>query len=170
MSKLITAIVNSAALQGISQKALAMRAGIAEASLSRMKRKPSVSSSALERLASSAGLRLALLPATPATTRPAIAPLADALPAHTAAQRFAEKHRQLAWSNPEAAPDVLLRQALTRPDFSVLLDAATAFGLDAVEQQWQALQAEASPEALRAQLGTTRMLRNIRHGYEQASA
>ena len=81
MTTLVTAIVDSAALQDISQKVLAARAGIAEASLSRIKRRPSVSSIALE--------------------------------------------------------------------------------LDAVEQQWQ---------ALRAQPATTRMLRNIRHGYKQATA
>lgn len=81
MTTLVTAIVDSAALQDISQKVLAARAGIAEASLSRIKRRPSVSSIALE--------------------------------------------------------------------------------LDAVEQQWQ---------ALRAQPATTRMLRNICHGYEQATA
>lgn len=169
MTTLVTAIVDSAALQDISRKVLAARAGIAEASLSRIKRRPSVSSIALERLASSAGLQLALLPATQAASRTTIAPLANAPPANTA-QRFARKHRQLAWSNPEAAPDILVRQALTRPDFSVLLDAATALGLDAVEQQWQALQAEGSPDALRAQPATTRMLRNICHGYEQATA
>ena len=179
MNPLVAAILAEAAARGISQKSLAASAGIPEETLSRMKRKPSVRSEALERLAKSAGLRLALLPASSASKDEDLEPVniektlttasgtGAAAPARTG---FRQKYRKLVWSNPEAPAEVFVRQALLKPDFSVLLDAATEFGLDFVDQQWTLLQAEASHEAVRATPVTQRMLRNIRHGYEQAAA
>lgn len=179
MNTLVAAILAEVAARGISQKSLAASAGIPEETLSRMKRKPSVRSEALERLAKSAGLRLALLPASSASRDEDLEPVniektlttasgtSAAAPLRTG---FRQKYRKLVWSNPEAPAEVFVRQALLKPDFSVLLDAATEFGLDFVDQQWTLLQAEASQEAVRATPVTQRMLRNIRHGYEQAAA
>ena len=179
MNTLVAVILAEAAARGISQKSLAASAGIPEETLSRMKRKPSVRSEALERLAKCAGLRLALLPASSALKGEDLEPVSIektltrasgasvAAPARTG---FRQKYRKLVWSNPEAPAEVFVRQALLKPDFSVLLDAATEFGLDFVDQQWTLLQAEASQAAMRAAPVTQRMLRNIRHGYEQAGA
>lgn len=173
MQSLINTIINQAAAKGISQKALAARAGVPPETLSRMKRRPSVRASALERLALGAGLRLALVGVADAAAdlaRPAVqtrlpSPLNSPVvsPLH-----FTQKYRQLVWSNPDAPAEVFVRQALLKPDFSVLLDAATEFGLDFVDAQWAVLMLEGSKEAVRARPATERTLRNIRGGYEQA--
>jgi hypothetical protein len=175
MQSLINTIINQAAAKGISQKALAARAGVPPESLSRMKRRPSVRAGALERLALGAGLRLALVAnvdvdadsdlarpaAQPRMASPPSSPVVSPLP-------FTQKYRQLVWSNPDAPAEVFVRQALLKPDFSVLLDAAMEFGLDFVDAQWAVLMAEGSKEAVRAKPATERTLRNIRGGYEQA--
>lgn len=175
MQSLINTIINQAAAKGISQKALAARAGVPPESLSRMKRRPSVRAGALERLALGAGLRLALVAnvdvdadadlarpaAQPRMASPPSSPVVSPLP-------FTQKYRHLVWSNPDAPAEVFVRQALLKPDFSVLLDAATEYGLDFVDAQWAVLMAEGSKEAVRAMGATERTLRNIRSGYEQA--
>jgi transcriptional regulator with XRE-family HTH domain len=157
MTSLIVSLLETAKLQGLSQKQLAASAGLPEETLSRLKRKRSVQTDVLERLARCVGLQLAL--------QPAGSPAAPARP-----QRFQEKYRHLVWSNPEAPASTFIRQALLRPEFSVLLDAAVEFGLPAVQEQWRILQAEGSPEARRAATTTTRMLRNIQDGHDQAAA
>ena len=171
MQALITAIISQAAAKGISQKALAASAGVPPETLSRMKRKPSVRAQALERLAKGAGLRLTLVDAGAATNlladRRVSAESAESVP--VAPLPFKQKYRQLAWSNPDASAAVFVRQALLKPDFSVLLDAATEFGLAFLDEQWAVLLAEGSKEAVRALPATGRTLRNIRFGYEQAN-
>lgn len=176
MQSFINIIINQASTKGISQKALAASAGVPPETLSRMKRRPSARAGALERLALGAGLRLALVDAgvpdlglglvtDPLLSSPT--PLPTPLNAHSSLP-FTQKYRQLAWSNPNAPAEVFVRQALLKPDFSVLLDAAVEFGLDFVEAQWAVLMAEGSKEAVRARSATERTLRNIRGGYEQA--
>lgn len=63
MENLIATIFASARAQGISQKELAARTGVAEATLSRLKHKNSLRTSILEALANSVGLRLTLVTA-----------------------------------------------------------------------------------------------------------
>lgn len=63
MQNLITTIFVSAQAKGISQKELAARSGVAEATLSRLKHKTSLRTSVLEALANSVGLRLTLVTA-----------------------------------------------------------------------------------------------------------
>jgi hypothetical protein len=171
MQSLINTIINQAAAKGISQKTLAARAGVPPETLSRMKRRPSVRAGALERLALGAGLRLALVGLADADlARPAVQPRLPSPPSSPVVSPlpFTQKYRQLVWSNPDAPAEVFVRQALLKPDFSVLLDAAMEFGLDFVDAQWAVLMAEGSKEAVRARPATERTLRNIRGGYEQA--
>ncbi|MEN9886569.1 MAG: hypothetical protein RL758_1147 [Pseudomonadota bacterium] len=151
MSALVSTLFDAAHSQGLSQKQWAERLGMPPETLSRLKRKKSVQSDVLERLARSVGLALTLTPA-PKT------------------QPFREKYKNLVWSNPNASPEVFLRQALLRPEFTVLLDAALEFGLPALLEQWRVLQAETTPEALRAAPTTSRMLRNLQDGQRQAAA
>ena len=61
MQSLINTVISQAAAKGISQKALAARAGVPPETLSRMKRRSPVRAGVLERLALGAGLRLALV-------------------------------------------------------------------------------------------------------------
>lgn len=171
MQALINAIIKQAAAKGISQKALAARAGVPQETLSRMKRRPSVRAGALERLALGAGLRLALVTDVDVDLAPSAVQPRMALPLNSAVASplpFTQKYRQLVWSNPGAPAEVFVRQALLKPDFSVLLDAATEYGLDFVDAQWAVLMAEGGKEAVRARSATERTLRNIRGGYEQA--
>lgn len=145
METLVTIIDKKAAAKGISQKALV----------------------------ASAGLRLTLVDvervsADPARTPPA-AGKADTASASITPLPFKQKYRRLVCSNPDAPAEVFVRQALLKPDFSVLLDAATEFGLAFVDEQWAVLVAEGSKEAVRALAATARTLRNIRYGYKQAN-
>ena len=171
MQSLINIVISQAAAKGISQKALAARAGVPPETLSRMKRRPSVRAGVLERLALGAGLRLALVDVdvgaadTGAAVQSAQPPVTANVPLPPT---FTQKYRQLVWSNPDAPAEVFVRQALLKPDFQVLLDAATEFGLNFVDTQWALLMAEGSKEALRAKPHAERTLRNIRYGYEQA--
>jgi hypothetical protein len=80
---------------------------------------------------------------------------------------FREKYRTLVHSNPDAAPEVFVRQALIRPDFTILLDAADEFGLEFLLQQWEVLQNEGSGETVRAAPITNRMLRHIVSGFKK---
>ncbi len=174
MSNLLSDIIEHAHRRGLSQKDLAMRAGIAEGSLSRAKRKGSLSSNTLEELAKEAGVRLMAISldecpvegdhnGTRNNSRSLSGKKSDQ-------SSFQDKHRLLAWSNPSASVDVLLRKALVRPDYAILLDAATELGLDRLESQWRLLQNEGSSETTRAAPVTSRMLRHIRRGYEQVKA
>lgn len=171
---LLATILEEAAAKGISQKSLAAGACIAGESLSRMKGKAAVRSDTLEQLAQGVGLRLALLPleekGRPRVLKTPLAAAPDRPGAAGGKAGFREKYRALVWSNPQASAEVFVRQALLKPDFSVLLDAATEFGLGFVDRQWALLQAEGSQEAVRAAPATQRMLRNMHHGHEQAAA
>jgi transcriptional regulator with XRE-family HTH domain len=174
MSNLLNQIIEHANQHGVSQKDLAVRTGIAEGSLSRAKRKGSLNSNTLELLAKEAGVELVVTPLKGHPTEmnrrspvEEVSPLAGERSGQTP---FKDKHRLLAWSNPAAPVDVLIRKALVRPDFGVLLDAATELGLERVEEQWVLLQNEASKETTRTAPVTNRMLRHIRRGYDQTTA
>jgi hypothetical protein len=84
-------------------------------------------------------------------------------------QTFREKYKALVWSNPNASPEVFVRKALLRSDFSVLLDAAVEFGVPFLQEQWRVLVLENSNAVARASPVTTRMLGNLIYGYQQAS-
>lgn len=56
------------------------------------------------------------------------------------------------------------------PQFPVLLDIAATFGPDRLEREWSVLCADAETETGSIEVGVSRMLANIRRGYEQASA
>ncbi len=174
MTNLLSEIIEHANRHGVSQKQLATRAGIAEGSLSRAKRKGSLSSNTLEQLAKEAGVKLVAIPLDGRvieTNQRATKGDLNALDNRSSGEAsFKDKHRLLAWSNPSAPVDVLLRKALVRPDFAVLLDAATELGVERLEEQWSLLQKESSPETIRTAPVTNRMLRHIRRGYEQITA
>lgn len=58
-------------------------------------------------------------------------------------QKFWDEHGRvgLIWSNPKASDDTLIAAALLRqPNFHLLLDIATHFGLDRLKTQWERLQ------------------------------
>lgn len=158
---LISQILAVARSRGINQKALAERIGVREETLSRMKKRGSARLSFVETLAEAAGVSLGLLTpgGHPALSRPS-----------SSSTSFQEKHRTLAWSNPKASRTLLLRRALVMPEFQTLLDASLEFGVGAVAAEWESLKTSGDPEVIRAQPITERLLRNIAHGYHQATA
>ncbi|NDP59683.1 MAG: hypothetical protein GZ090_10030 [Oxalobacteraceae bacterium] len=83
---------------------------------------------------------------------------------------FRTRHRSLVWSNPNASDTIFIRHALLQPRFTVLLDAAVAFGMDVLYAEWNSLLADDGEEVRRATPVTQRMLNNIQNGYEQATA
>lgn len=151
---LLDQILSFAKAQGMTQKELADKTGIPKESLSRLKGRNSVKAQTLELLADAIGFELVLLPKP---KRPA------------SAASFREKYKYLAWSNSQASTEVLLRQALIRPDFSILLDAAAEFGLAELQKQWAVLQSMPDPAVKRAAPITSRMLIHIAAGFREAS-
>jgi hypothetical protein len=89
---------------------------------------------------------------------------------HTNIQTFRHKHKTLVWSNSKAPDRTLIMHALLRSEFAVVLDAAQAFGLDVLKQEWQILLAEGSAEVERVRERTEHILSNIEFGYRQAAS
>jgi len=156
---LIDKVIEIAKKRGMRQKELAAAAGIAPEVLSRAKKKHIPSS--LEKLAKAAGAHLDVI-ATPATSQ--------SQSKKPAAATFRERHRTLVWSNPNVGDDIYIQRALLRSEFSVLLDAALEFGLPKVESEWKTLARQGGDEVIRSRSTTERILKHIRHGYEQVTA
>lgn len=164
---LIADILREAARRNLSQKALAARAKLSEEALSRMKKRGSARLSAVLKLAHAAGVRIAIVPEKPRSATKCATlerPAATELP-----KRFRDRHPELVWSNRGADDAVYIQRALLDPRFTVLLDAAQEFGIARLEREWDELAASPSREVQRAQPTTSRILRNIRRGFEQAS-
>jgi hypothetical protein len=84
--------------------------------------------------------------------------------------QFWQKHPGLVWSNRNAGDGVRIRAALMRPMFSTLLDIAVHFGLERLEHEWSVLLTDAETDTERVEPTVSRILKNIRRGYEQACA
>lgn len=155
---LIAQILAAAQASGLTQKTLADRSGITEETLSRMKKRGSGNFSLVVKLAQVAGTPLCLTNVpSPATALPR-------------ARSFRDKYGvMLAWSNNKASDDVLIRRALVKPGFRLLLDAAVEFGIDRLLTAWAQLKSAGADEALKAAPVTERILRHIEHGYQQAT-
>lgn len=155
---LIAQIVAAAQAKGLTQKALADRSGITEETLSRMKKRGSGNFGLVVKLAQVAGtpLSLASLP-TPYAVAQADVP-------------FRTKYAvPLAWSNKNVSDDVLIRRALVKPSFRLLLDAAIEFGIEKLSMEWARLKSDGAEEVARAAPVTERILRHIEDGYQQAT-
>lgn len=159
MSSLIAQILEIASQRGLRQKDVAAAANLHTETLSRAKKRGSASLDLVEAIAAAAGVRLSIAPSLPLPR--------DCQPPSSS---FADRNRWLAWSNPDAPVDLLLRRALVSGDFSVVLEASAELGLDRVTKEWIALQADADPTVKKIAPVTERILRNIRAGFEQASA
>ena len=84
---------------------------------------------------------------------------------------FRDKYAmQLAWSNKHASDDVLIRCALIKPGFRLLLDAAIEYGLDRLEIIWSQLKSEGGEEVSRAKPITERLLKHLKYGYQKATS
>jgi transcriptional regulator with XRE-family HTH domain len=160
MSSLIKQIIGIARQHGLTQKVLARNAGVPEATLSRAKRRDGASLGVVEALAQAAGARVAVIPVVPEASATYLADEAS----------FRTRNRHLAWSNPNASSETLLRQALAKAEFQAILDASVVFGVERVEREWALLKASDAAPALRVAPVTDRILRNIHAGFQQAAA
>ncbi len=168
---IISEIINTAKQQGISQKALASLSGLSAESISRAKRSESASLRTVHALARAANVQIGIVAIknhqpTPAITATVSNPASGKLPL----QGFAQRHKSLVWSNPNASVETLLRAALVKPQFDRLLEAATEVGIKKLNSLWRGLQTHPSTEVLRAAPITNRMLKHIQDGYQQAIA
>lgn len=159
MSSLIAQILEIASQRGLRQKDVAAAANLHTETLSRAKKRGSASLDLVEAIAAAAGVRLSIAPSLPQPR--------DCPPPSSS---FADRNRWLAWSNPDAPVDLLLRRALVSGDFQAILDASAELGLDRVTQEWLAMAGDADPTVKKIAPVTERVLRNIRAGFEQASA
>lgn len=159
-AQLLEPILHAARLQGLDQAGLARAAGLCPESISRAKRRPSMDLATLSSLAEAAGMQIRV-EARPRRSRPAQAP----------AQGLADPVWGLAWSNPDGISDTaLIRAALRRGNFAVVLEACALHGFDRVSAEWQEMTRSSAPElgqALVAQV--ERLLRNIRQGQQHAA-
>ncbi|MEX1166323.1 MAG: hypothetical protein WEK74_05550 [Hydrogenophaga sp.] len=84
-------------------------------------------------------------------------------------QRLADPAWGLAWSNPEGISEkALIRAALRRGNFAVVLETCAEQGTDRMAAEWHEMTRLSAPElgqALVAQV--ERILRNIRQGQQQ---
>src|SRR5690606_3308707 len=91
---------------------------------------------------------------------------------------FWQSHRgvSLVWSNPDASDDVMIRNALLKPSFHLLLEIAVHFGFDELVSIWEELAHEIEnsgwPEVRkrleRVRPTVERCLKRIREGMEAA--
>lgn len=118
----------------------------------------------LKALADALGVRIDDFFGAGPTSRAPSAALAERLRAHSGRpSTISALRRRYAWSNPEGvAETVLIRNVLAAGRFDDILALATAFGLDRIE----AIAGNDADLAARPRL--TRLLGNIRAGYERA--
>ncbi|MHB1266032.1 MAG: hypothetical protein ACYCY2_00345 [Acidithiobacillus ferriphilus] len=78
-------------------------------------------------------------------------------------QEWRNRYRvRLAWSNPDASDDVLLRKALESGSWHIILSATRLFGAQRLEALYHACDAESSP--LRKRDFLEMLLKRARHG------
>lgn len=135
---------------------LARRASLRPETISRAKRRGTIDLASIEALASAAGLRL--------TLEPAGQPGPDRIEYQSP---LAHPKFGLAWSNPGAGAAALVVSALRNGNYMLLLEAATAHGLDFVRQQLGAIAPTLKPST-RSEL--VRKLGSIEKGFARAQA
>ncbi|QHE76911.1 helix-turn-helix domain-containing protein [Hydrogenophaga sp. PBL-H3] len=160
-AQLLDQVLASALQAGMDQAHLARAAGLAPETVSRAKKRGTMDLASIAALARVAGLQLGLAPvATPRqamvkqATQPTRSPLAD-------------PKWGLAWSNPDLDDMTLIRNALAKGGFMLLLEAVKAHGLEAVLAQWGQVKPGLKPNA---QAEVERQLRNIQEGVSHAQA
>jgi transcriptional regulator with XRE-family HTH domain len=162
---LLDQVIDAAKAASMDQARLAQAAGIAPETLSRAKKRGSMDLHTLQALAQAAGLALTLS---------AKAHAASAVVAPAASSRrstLAEPAYGLAWSNASMSHEVLVRNALLKGTYHLVLEAVMAHGLPFVQQQWTLMQADPDvPLSVRARQDVSRKLRNIERGMRDAAA
>lgn len=155
--QLLGQILASARQAGLDQAHLAQAAGLAPETLSRAKKRGTMDLASIDALARVTGLQLGLRP------KP------DRLGMKAATQRssLADPKWGLSWSNPAVDHETLIRSALAKGSFVLLLEAIKAHGLEEVLAQWPQVKPGLKPQL---QAEVERQLSNIREGASHAQA
>lgn len=158
-AQLLKPILQAARQQGLDQAGLAKAAGLSAESISRAKRRPSMDLSTLASLAEAAGMEIRVEPQR--TRPPSSSPKIH--------QGLADPAWGLAWSNPEGISETaLIRAALRRGNFAVVLEACAAHGTERVTAEWREMTRPSESEPGQALVSQVeRILRNIRQGQQQ---
>lgn len=157
--QLLEPILQAARQQGLDQAGLAKAAGLSAESISRAKRRPSMDLSTLASLAEATGMEIRVEPRrnrlTNASTRPR--------------KGLADPAWGLAWSNPDGISETaLIRAALRRGNFTVVLEACAVHGIERVLAEWSEMTRPSAPEIGQALISQVeRVLRNIRKGQQR---
>ena len=168
--QLLTLVLEAARQADMDQLGLAAAAGVAPETLSRAKKRGTIDLATLQALASVVGLSLSLESAAAADPP---GPPSRRARKMTVAGRAALSHpsRGLAWSNPAVSDEVLVRNALKRGSFHLLLDATLGYGLPFVREQWDLIRSDVGLGLSgRTQTEIARKLDNIERGLRDAQA
>lgn len=160
---LLTQVLDAARAAGLDQAKLAHAAGVAPETISRAKKRGTIDLRTLQPLARAAGLALTL------SGRPAPTPSSEvAVPKRSS---LADPSRGLAWSNPGMSHEALVRNALLKGSYHLVLEAVLEHGLPFVRQQWALMMADADVGmSARARADVSRKLLNIERGLSHAAA
>jgi DNA-binding phage protein len=170
---LLEAVLAAARRVGMDQSKLAEVAGLAPETLSRSKKRKSMEVQTLAALAQAAGLELAIqqrktrarVQSHPAPSLPPRKAEASANPP------LSDPRWGLSWSSQSPKPEALVRNALKKGNYALVLQAVLEYGGPFVQEQLLALhttgELQASTDSGEA---LARMLRNIEKGISRAQA
>lgn len=157
---LLTQIIDAGRAAGLDQARLARTAGVAAETISRAKKRGTIELNTLQALAQAAGLKLALTNLDSTAQQPAVA-----------RSSLADPSRGLAWSNPDISNEALVRNALIKGSFHLLLEAVLGHGLPFVQKQWALLTADTDVGlSARTRAEISRKLAHIEQGMNHAAA
>ncbi|MDI1260509.1 hypothetical protein [Aquabacterium sp.] len=163
---LLTQVIEAARAAQLDQGHLAQAAGVAPETISRAKKRGTIDLSTLQALAQAAGLTLSL--SSGVTPDPA-GPMAPMAPIRRSS--LADPSRGLAWSNAAISDEALVRNALKKGSFNLVLEAVLEHGLPFVQRQWALMRADADVGlSSRALVDISRKLTNIERGLSHAAA
>lgn len=150
-------IVKKAKAEGLDQKSIALRAGVAPETISRAKKRSSIELGTIEKLAEAVGLHIILIEAARAAPEKSRSPLAD-------------PKWGLAWSNSAISDESLVQNALIRGGFSPILEAVLHYGMKFVRQQWESVVSSDTKLSSKSKSYIDDMLKNIERGISNAQA
>lgn len=160
---LLSQVIEAARAVHLDQARLAQAAGVAPETISRAKKRGTIDLSTLQALAQAAGLTLTL--SGPAAPAPAV------LKEPARRSSLADPSHGLAWSNAAISDEALVRNALKKGSFNLVLEAVLEHGLLFVQRQWALMRADADVGlSARALADISRKLANIERGLRHAAA
>jgi transcriptional regulator with XRE-family HTH domain len=160
---LLSQVIEAARAAQLDQARLAHAAGVAPETISRAKKRGTIDLSTLQALAQAAGLTLTLSGSA----------LAPAVLKEEPARRssLAAPSRGLAWSNAAISDEALVRNALKKGSFNLVLEAVFEHGLHFVQRQWALMRSDVDVGlSARALADISRKLANIERGLSHAAA